>query len=176
MQTITPFLWFQYQAEEATNFYASVFKQAKVMSVSRMGDQVMSTQFELQGQRFMALNGNPQPQFNDSTSFFVGCETQDEIDELWAKLTADGGAAGQCGWLKDKFGVSWQIIPNALRTFLGGTDGARTKRVVDAMMKMRKLDAGVLQAAYDGEEFGVGNLESRSLYRVERDSSPAGSE
>ena len=151
MQTITPFLWFETQAEDAMNFYTSIFKQSKVVSVSRMGEQVMSVQFELQGQRFMALNGNPQFKFNDSVSFFVGCDTQAEIDELWSKFTADGGAENRCGWLKDKFGVSWQIIPNVLGKLLGGSDGARTKRVVDVMMQMNKLDLERLQAAYDGQ-------------------------
>ena len=150
MQTITPFLWFETQAEDAMNFYASIFKQSKVVSVSRMGGQVMSTQFELQGQRFMALNGSPQIKFNESVSFFVGCDSQAEIDELWSKLTADGGAESRCGWLKDKFGVSWQIIPNVMGQLLGGADGARTKRVVDVMLQMNKLDVQRLQQAYDG--------------------------
>ena len=122
MPTITPFLWFDTQAEEAMNFYASIFKRSKVISVNRAQGKVMSVQFELEGQQFMALNAGPTFKFNEAISFFVGCETQQEIDELWAKLTADGGAPGRCGWLKDKFGLSWQIVPNAL-----GADAGRQR-------------------------------------------------
>ena len=150
MPTITPFLWFDAQAEEAMNLYASIFKRSKVVSVNRAQGRVISTEFELEGQRFTALNGRP-PQFtfNDATSFFVGCETQEEIDELWAKLTADGGAPGRCGWLKDKFGLSWQIVPTALGRMLGDKDAAKSKRVIDAMLTMDKLDLRRLQQAYD---------------------------
>ena len=152
MLTITPFLWFETQAEEAMNYYASIFPRAKVISVNRAGDTVMSVVYELEGQKFMALNGRPNFTFNESVSFFVGCETQREIDELWGKLTSDGGAPSRCGWLKDKFGLSWQIIPNSLGQMLGGGgDPARSKRVVDAMLQMNKLDVKTLQAAYDGK-------------------------
>jgi predicted 3-demethylubiquinone-9 3-methyltransferase (glyoxalase superfamily) len=152
MLTITPFLWFETQAEEAMNYYASIFPRAKVIAVNRTGDTVMSVVYELEGQKFMALNGRPNFTFNESVSFFVGCETQQEIDGLWEKLTSDGGAPSRCGWLKDKFGLSWQIIPNSLGQMLGGGgDAARSKRVLDAMLQMNKLDVKTLQAAYDGK-------------------------
>jgi len=152
MLTITPFLWFETQAEEAMNYYASIFPRAKVIAVNRAGETVMSVVYELEGQKFMALNGRPNFTFNESVSFFVGCETQREIDELWGKLTSDGGAPSRCGWLKDKFGLPWQIIPNSLGQMLGGGgDPARSKRVVDAMLQMNKLDVKTLQAAYDGK-------------------------
>jgi predicted 3-demethylubiquinone-9 3-methyltransferase (glyoxalase superfamily) len=151
MQTITPFLWFDTQAEEAMNFYATVFERSKVISVSRAQGKVMSVQFELEGQKFMALNAGPLFTFNEAVSFFVGCETQQEIDDLWAKLTTDGGESSRCGWLKDKFGLSWQIVPNALGGMLGGTDGARSKRVMDALLQMNKIDVEILQRAYDAK-------------------------
>jgi predicted 3-demethylubiquinone-9 3-methyltransferase (glyoxalase superfamily) len=151
MPTITPFLWFDTQAEEAMNLYASIFKRAKVVSVQRAQGKVMSVQFELEGQAFMALNAGPQFTFNEAISFFVGCETQQEIDELWVKLTADGGAPGRCGWLKDRFGLSWQIIPNALGRMLSDTDAAKSGRVMNAMLQMEKLDVARLQQAYDGK-------------------------
>lgn len=151
MPTITPFLWFDTQAEEAMNFYASVFKRSRVISVNRAQGKVMSVEFELEGQKFMALNAGPVYTFNEAVSFFVGCDTQEEIDDLWTRLTADGGAPSRCGWLKDKYGLSWQIIPKALGRMMGGTDGARTKRVVDAMLQMNKLELSVLQQAYDGK-------------------------
>jgi predicted 3-demethylubiquinone-9 3-methyltransferase (glyoxalase superfamily) len=150
MPTITPFLWFDSQAEEAMNFYASIFKRSKVISVNRAQGKVMSVQFELEGQAFMALNGGPLFKFTEAVSFFVACETQREIDELWAKLTANGGAPSRCGWLKDRFGLSWQIVPASLGRMLGDKDATRSKRVVDAMMQMNKLDLGRLQQAYDG--------------------------
>ena len=150
MLTITPFLWFDTQAEEAMNYYASIFPQAKVLSVQRANGQVMSVAYELEGQKFMALNGGPLYKFNEAVSFFVGCDTQQEIDTLWDKLTADGGSPTQCGWLKDKFGLSWQIIPKKLGGLLsGGGDAARAKRVLDAMLPMKKLDERRLQEAYD---------------------------
>ena len=151
MPTITPFLWFDTQAEEAMNFYASVFERSRVISVNRAGDKAMSVEFELEGQKFMALNAGPAFKFNESISFFVGCETQEEIDDLWAKLIADGGSPSRCGWLKDKYGLSWQIVPKTLGRMLGGTDAARSKRVMDAMLGMNKLDLPVLQHAYDGQ-------------------------
>jgi predicted 3-demethylubiquinone-9 3-methyltransferase (glyoxalase superfamily) len=150
MPTITPFLWFDTQAEEAMNFYASVFERSRVISVNRAGGKVMTVEFELEGQKFMALNAGPAFTFNESISFFVGCETQREIDEYWDKLTADGGAPGRCGWLKDKYGLSWQIVPKTLGRLLGGTDGAKSKRVMDALMQMNKLDVNTLQRAHDG--------------------------
>jgi predicted 3-demethylubiquinone-9 3-methyltransferase (glyoxalase superfamily) len=150
MPTITPFLWFDTQAEEAMNFYATIFKRSKVIGVNRAQGRVMSVEFELEGQKFMALNAGPHFTFNEAVSFFVGCETQQEIDELWAKLTADGGAPSRCGWLKDKFGLSWQIIPKALGRMLNDKDAARSSRVMNAMLQMDKLDLKRLQQAYDG--------------------------
>jgi predicted 3-demethylubiquinone-9 3-methyltransferase (glyoxalase superfamily) len=150
MPTITPFLWFDTQAEEAMNLYASIFKRSKVLSINRAQGRVMSVQFELEGQQFVASNAGPMFKFSEAVSFFVGCETQAEIDELWAKLTADGGAPGRCGWLKDKFGLSWQIVPTALPRMLGDTDAAKSGRVMSAMMQMDKLDLARLQQAYDG--------------------------
>ena len=150
MPTITPFLWFDTQAEEAMTFYASIFRRSKVISVNRAQGRVMSVQFELEGQAFMALNAGPHFKFNESISFFVACETQQEIDELWARLTADGGAPSRCGWLKDKFGLSWQIVPSALGRMLGDTDAARSARVMNAMLTMDKLDLAQLRRAHEG--------------------------
>ena len=146
--TIAPFLWFETQAEEAMNFYASVFRCSRVVSVNRAQGQVMSVEFELEGQRVMALNGASQSTFTESISFFVACETQQEIDELWTRLTADGGAPNRCGWLKDKFGLSWQIIPSTLGRMLSDGDAARATRTVNAMLQMEKLDLKKLQQAY----------------------------
>jgi predicted 3-demethylubiquinone-9 3-methyltransferase (glyoxalase superfamily) len=151
MPTITPFLWYDTQAEEAMNLYASIFKRSKVIAVNRARGKVMSVQFELEGQRFTALNGGPLFKFNESTSFFVGCDTQAEVDEFWDKLIADGGEPSQCGWLKDKFGLSWQIVPNVLLRLLNDPDPAKSTRVMNAMLEMRKLDIKGLQQAYDGE-------------------------
>ena len=150
MPTITPFLWFDTQAEEAMTFYASIFRRSKVISVNRAQGKVMSVQFELEGQAFMALNAGPHFKFNESISFFVACETQQEIDELWTRLTADGGAPSRCGWLKDKFGLSWQIVPSALGRMLGDTDAARSARVMNAMLTMEKLDLAQLRQAHEG--------------------------
>jgi predicted 3-demethylubiquinone-9 3-methyltransferase (glyoxalase superfamily) len=156
MQRITPFLWFDGKAEEAMNFYVSVFKNSKVVSVSRYGDggpglkgTVMSATFQLDGQQFYALNGGPQFTFTPAISFFVNCETQQEVDELWEKLSA-GGKKERCGWLKDKYGLSWQIIPSALGKMLQDKDGEKSKRVMQAMMHMNKIDIKGLQEAYDG--------------------------
>ena len=151
MLSITPFLWFDTQAEEAMNFYASIFKRSKVISVNRVQGNVMSVAYELEGQKFFALNAGPQFKFNESVSFFVGCDTQEEIDYFWDKLSADGGATNRCGWLKDKFGLSWQIVPNAMGEMLGSSDGAKSKRVMDALCEMEKLDLNQLQQAYDGK-------------------------
>ena len=150
MQTITPFLWFDTQAEEAMNFYTTVFPRSKVISVQRAQGRVMSVAFELNGQRLMALNGGPMYKFTEAISLFVGCETQAEIDDLWARLTADGGSPGRCGWLKDKYGVSWQIIPNALADLLGDPDPAAAGRVLQAMLQMNKIDLAALQRALKG--------------------------
>jgi predicted 3-demethylubiquinone-9 3-methyltransferase (glyoxalase superfamily) len=150
MPTITPFLWFDTQAEEAMNFYASIFKRSRVISVNRVQGRVLGVQFELEGQRLMGLNGGPHHKFTEAISLFVACDAQQEIDELWEKLTADGGAPSRCGWLKDKFGLSWQIVPSELGRMLSDKDPAKSKRVMDAMLQMSKLDMGKLQQAYDG--------------------------
>ena len=149
--TITPFLWFDTQAEEAMRFYASVFKEARILSTNRAGGRVISVEFELQGQKFMALNGGPQFTFSEAVSLFVGCETQEEVDDLWTKLTAAGGAPGRCGWLKDRFGLSWQIVPKGLGAMLSDGDPAKAARVMNAMFTMNKLDLAQLRKAYDGE-------------------------
>lgn len=148
--TITPFLWFDTQAEEAMTFYASVFTRSKIISVNRAQGRVMSVQFELEGQTFFGLNAGPQFPFTEAVSFFVGCDSQQEIDELWTKLTADGGAPSRCGWLKDKFGLSWQIVPNGLGQMLSDADSAKATRTMQALLQMHKLDMRVLQQAYDG--------------------------
>lgn len=148
MPTITPFLWFDTQAEEAMLLYTSIFKRSKVIAVNRAQGKVVSAQFELEGQRFMALNAGPMYTFTEAVSFFVACDTQQEIDELWATLTADGGVPSRCGWLKDKFGLSWQIVPKTLGSMLGGTDAAASKRAMEAMLTMDKLDLQALQQAY----------------------------
>lgn len=150
MPTITPFLWFDSQAEEAMLFYTSIFPRSKVVSVNRAQGKVMSVQFELEGQQFFGLNGGPVFTFNEAVSFLVGCETQQEIDDLWAKLTEDGGAPGRSGWLKDKFGLSWQIVPNALGRLMGSGDAARSQRVMEALFRMEKLDLNELQLAFEG--------------------------
>ena len=157
MTSITPFLWFESRAEEAMNFYVSVFKNSRVINVSRYGEggpgpagSVMSVTFELNGQQFHALNGGPaHAGFSETISFLVDCENQSEVDELWEKLTADGGEPGPCGWLKDKYGLSWQIIPKVLGAMLNDKDPHRSKRVMEAMLKMSKIDVKALEAAYD---------------------------
>jgi len=150
MQKITPFIWFDNQAEEAANFYVSLFNNSKVNNVTRQGGKAFSVIFTLEGQEYFALNGGPHFKLNESFSLFVSCETQEEIDDKWSKLTADGGQESMCGWLKDKFGFSWQIIPPVLLKLMNDKDPVKSKRVVDAMMKMRKLDINTLQKAYDG--------------------------
>jgi len=150
MPKITPFLWFDTQAEDAMNFYISIFKHSKVVSLNRAQGRVMSVQFELEGQPFMALNAGPHFKFNEAVSFFVSCDSQREIDELWEKLTADGGSESRCGWLKDKFGLSWQIIPKALGRMLSDSDPAKTGRAMNAMLQMNKLDIERLQRAFEG--------------------------
>lgn len=154
-QKIIPFLWFNDNAEEAINFYASIFKDSKIVSVSRYGEagpgpkgSVMAATFQLEGQEFYALNGGPQFKFTEAISLFVKCETQSEVDDLWEKLSA-GGEKSRCGWLKDKFGLSWQIIPNILSKLLNDKDPEKSKRVMMAMLKMDKIDIKALQQAYD---------------------------
>jgi predicted 3-demethylubiquinone-9 3-methyltransferase (glyoxalase superfamily) len=149
MQKITTFLTFNDQAEQAANFYTSLFKDSKIESVMRAGDAVMGVSFQLAGQQYNALNGGPSFTFTEGISLFVNCETQAEVDELWEKLTSDGGEESRCGWLKDKFGVSWQIIPSALGEMLGDKDPEKAGRVMQAMLKMNKIDIKGLKDAYD---------------------------
>ena len=149
MRKITPFLWFDHQAEEAMRFYVSIFKNSKVLSVTPgPNGKAMSVTFALEGQEFIALNAGPEFKFNEAISFFVNCATQEEVDDLWAKLSA--GEESNCGWAKDKFGLWWQVIPTALGEMMGDPDPARVKRVVDAMLKMKKIDIKGLQEARDG--------------------------
>ncbi len=155
MRKIMPCLWFDTNAEEAVNFYTSIFKDSSIVTVSRYGEAgpgqagtVLTIIFTLHGQQFMALNGGPHFKFTEAISLFVNCETQEEVDELWTKLT-EGGEESQCGWLKDKFGMSWQIVPTALGEMLSDADAAKAKRVMEAMLKMRKLDVAILKQAYD---------------------------
>jgi predicted 3-demethylubiquinone-9 3-methyltransferase (glyoxalase superfamily) len=156
MQKITPFLWFDGQAEEAAKFYVSIFKNSKVVAVTRFGEAgpepkatVMSVSFQLEGQDFYALNGGPLFKFTEAISLYVNCETQQEVDELWGKLTADGGHASRCGWLKDKYGLSWQIIPAVLGKMLQDKDAKKSQRVMQAMLKMEKIDIAKLKQAYE---------------------------
>jgi predicted 3-demethylubiquinone-9 3-methyltransferase (glyoxalase superfamily) len=156
LQKITPFLWFDHQAEEAANIYVSIFENSRILSTSRYGEggpgpkgSVMTVSFELDGQEFTALNGGPHFKFTEAVSFVVHCETQQEVDKFWNKLTQGGGQESQCGWLKDKFGLSWQVIPNALPRLLQGEEPARSQRVMTALLKMKKLDINELQRAYD---------------------------
>lgn len=153
MQKITPFLWFDGKAEEAMNFYVSIFKNSKVVTVTRYGEAgpgpkgtVMSAIFQLDGHEFFALNGGPQFTFTPAISFFVNCATQEEVDDLWEKLS-EGGEKNCCGWLRDKFGVSWQIVPSVLGKLLHGNDAEKAKRVMQAMLKMGKLDIKGLEEA-----------------------------
>lgn len=155
MQKITPFLWFDGQAEEAMNFYVSIFKNSKVLSVARFGEggpgpkgSVMTASFQLEGQNFTALNGGPIFKFTPAISFFVSCETQEEVDELWERLS-EGGEEGQCAWLKDKFGVSWQIVPSVLPKLLGDPDPEKSSRVMQAMLQMKKINIARLKQAYE---------------------------
>ena len=157
MQKITPFLWFDTQAEEAMNFYVSIFKNSKILGCSRYGEAgpgpkgtVMVATFELDGQEFMALNGGPQFKFTEAISLVVLCETQAEIDEMWEKLS-EGGQTSQCGWLRDKFGLSWQVIAPILSGLMQDKDPERGKRVMQAMLKMTKIDIATLERAYEGE-------------------------
>jgi predicted 3-demethylubiquinone-9 3-methyltransferase (glyoxalase superfamily) len=161
MQKITPFLWFDRQAEEAMKFYTSVFKHSKVGRTLRYSEEVakisqsgqpagsvLTIEFELEGQKFVALNGGPQFKFNESVSFVVNCESQEEVDYFWAKLTADGGEESACGWLKDKFGLSWQVTPTVLIDMLHDKDPKKAERVMHAMLQMQKIDIKKLKDAY----------------------------
>jgi predicted 3-demethylubiquinone-9 3-methyltransferase (glyoxalase superfamily) len=162
MQKITPFLWFDNQAEEAAKFYVSVFKNSKIDKITRYPKEaaekierepasVMTVEFTLDGVKFVALNAGPQFKFTESVSFVVYCETQEEIDYYWEKLSADGGSTNACSWLKDKFGLSWQVQPRLLIQMLADPDKAKAERVMNAMMEMDKIDIDRLKAAYSGE-------------------------
>ena len=155
MQKITPFLWFNDQAEEAMNFYTSLFKNSRITMLRRYGEEgpgpkgtVMTGTFELEGQQFMALNGGPHFSFTPAISLFVNCQTQEEVDELWARFS-EGGVTNQCGWLQDKYGVSWQIIPSVLGELLGDKNPAKAGAVMKAMLQMRKIDIKGLQRAHE---------------------------
>jgi predicted 3-demethylubiquinone-9 3-methyltransferase (glyoxalase superfamily) len=164
MQKITPFLWFDHQAEEAAKFYTSIFKNSKVGKILRYGEEaakisqsgrppgsVLTIEFEIEGQKFTALNGGPEFKFNESISFVVNCDAQKEVDYFWEKLTADGGEESQCGWLRDKFGLSWQVVPTVLIDMLHDKDSAKSERVMEAMLQMQKIDIQKLKAAYRGK-------------------------
>jgi predicted 3-demethylubiquinone-9 3-methyltransferase (glyoxalase superfamily) len=155
MQKIMSCLWFDGKAEEAARFYTSLFKNSKIGEITRWGEggmapagTVLTVMFELEGIEFMALNGGPEFKPNEAHSLHVDCKDQAEVDELWTKLTADGGEESQCGWLKDKFGVSWQIVPRRLTELLNDSDAAKSKRVMDAMLQMQKIDVSTLERAY----------------------------
>jgi predicted 3-demethylubiquinone-9 3-methyltransferase (glyoxalase superfamily) len=157
MQKISPFLWFDNQAEEAVQFYVSVFKNSKVGKIARYGDAgpgpkgtVMTASFEIEGQTFTALNGGPLFKFNEAISFVVNCADQAEVDALWEKLSANGGTKSQCGWLKDKFGVSWQIVPTVLMELVSDPDPEKSRRVMEAMLQMTKIDIAKLRQAHAG--------------------------
>lgn len=151
MQTITPFLWFDGKAEQAMKFYVSVFKHSKIVRVNRNERKVFSVTFTLEGQKFIALNGGPHFKFTPAISFFVDCKTQQEVDRLWERLSK-GGKKQRCGWLKDKFGVSWQIIPSALGEMLQDKNAEKAGRVMDAMLQMRKIDVKTLKRAYEQKQ------------------------
>ena len=158
MQKITPFLWFDTEAEEAANFYVSIFKNSKVLSLLRCGEagpgpkgSVLTVEFELEGQKFTALNGGPDFKFTEAVSFVVNCATQEEVDYFWEKLLEGGGKESQCGWLKDKYGLSWQITPTILIELLQDKDPEKANRVMQAMMKMIKIDIETIKRAAEGE-------------------------
>jgi predicted 3-demethylubiquinone-9 3-methyltransferase (glyoxalase superfamily) len=162
MQKITPFLWFDHEAEEAAKFYTSIFKNSKIGRILRYNEEaaeksgrpkgsVLTVEFEIEGEKFVALNGGPQFKFNESISFVVNCETQEEVDDYWKKLTADGGEESQCGWLKDKFGLSWQITPTVLIDMLHDKDSEKSERVMKAMLQMQKIDIKTLKDACAGK-------------------------
>ena len=157
MPKISPFLWYDTQAEEAANLYTSIFPNSKILAIARYGDagpgpkgSVMTVQFQLDGQEIIALNGGPMYKFTEAFSLSVDCKTQEEVDRYWTKLTADGGQEGPCGWCKDKFGLSWQVTPSLLGQMLSDTDRKKAARVMEAMMKMKKLDIAALKRAYEG--------------------------
>ena len=164
IQKITPFLWFDSQAEEAVSFYTSIFKNSKIVSITRYGEEgaqasgrpkgtVMTIAFQLDGQEFVALNGGPHFKFTEAISFVVNCESQDEIDYYWEKLSGGGDEkAQQCGWLKDKYGLSWQIVPRVLGELLNDPDSEKSRRVMKALLQMKKLDLNILKRAYDGQD------------------------
>ena len=162
VQKITPFLWFDSQAEDAVKFYTSIFKGSNIGRILRYGEEtakvsesgrsvgsVLTIEFEIEGQKFVALNGGPQFKFNESISFVINCETQEEVDYFWGILTADGGEESACGWLKDKFGVSWQVTPTVLIDLLHEKDAAKAERVMHAMLQMKKIDIKTLKEAYE---------------------------
>jgi predicted 3-demethylubiquinone-9 3-methyltransferase (glyoxalase superfamily) len=162
MQKINPFVWFDNQAEEAVKFYTSIFKESKIGRILRCNEQVAKTtgqpagsvltiEFEIAGEKVVALNGGPRFKFNESVSFVVNCETQAEVDYFWERLTADGGEESQCGWLKDKFGLSWQVIPTVLIDMLHDKDPEKAERVMKAMLQMQKIEIPKLKAAYGGK-------------------------
>jgi len=158
MQKISPCLWFDNQAEEAANFYTSIFANSRVIDVQRYGDagpgekgSAMVVSFELEGQPFMALNGGPEFHFTEAISFYTNCADQREVDELWEKLISGGGEESQCGWLKDRFGLSWQIIPTQLPELLGDPDPERANRAMNAMLQMKKINIQALRDAADGK-------------------------
>jgi predicted 3-demethylubiquinone-9 3-methyltransferase (glyoxalase superfamily) len=156
MQRITPFLWFDGKAEEAMNFYVSIFKNSKVLTVTRYGEAgpgpkgtVMTAEFQLDGQEFVALNAGPRFKFTEAISFVVNCQTQEEVDYFWQKLS-EGGAESQCGWLKDKYGLSWQVVPTILVELFNDRDPEKSQRVVQAMLQMKKIEIALLKQAYEG--------------------------
>ncbi len=149
MPSITPFLWFDTQAEEAMNFYLSIFKNGKILNVRRNNGKLFTATFELQGQKLMVLNAGPIFKFNEAISLFVDCDTQEEVDELWEKLSA-GGEKSRCGWLKDKYGLSWQIVPKALGQLMSDPDPQKSQAVMQAMLKMNKIVIADLQKAHEG--------------------------
>jgi predicted 3-demethylubiquinone-9 3-methyltransferase (glyoxalase superfamily) len=158
MPRITPFLWFDGRAEEAAHFYVGIFPNSRIVTMARYGDagpgpkgSVMTIVFELDGKEFIGLNGGPHFKFTEAISLLVDCDSQQEVDQLWSQLTAGGGAESQCGWLKDRFGLSWQIIPKALFTLMGDADPVKSKRVMEAMMKMSKIDIAALERAHAGK-------------------------
>jgi len=157
MPKISPFLWFDTQAEEAANLYVSIFPNSKILAIARYGDagpgpkgSVMTVQFQLDGQEIIALNGGPIYKFTEAFSLSVDCKNQEEVDRYWTMLTANGGQEGPCGWLKDKFGLSWQVTPAILPQMLTDTDRKKATRVMEAMMKMKKIDTAALKRAYEG--------------------------
>jgi predicted 3-demethylubiquinone-9 3-methyltransferase (glyoxalase superfamily) len=157
-QKITPFLWFDDNAEEAVNLYTSVFKNSKVLGIQRYGDvgpgpkgQVMTASFELEGIKFTALNAGPRFKFTEAISFVINCDSQEEVDYFWERLTADGGEESMCGWLKDKFGLSWQVVPVVLYELFSDKDPQKSSRTMQAMLKMRKMDIAALKKAFEGK-------------------------